>query len=286
MSKISEKADQPPDGSLDALRAELGELRRRVVVSDGEIDALQVQAASKRRWYRDPSVLVATLALVVSISTFAVGQVNIISDRRIQDRTHLSSLLAQLPAAETAQYQNPVSVSNDLLLLIASTAATLIEKLGPEESTASEKSEVAYALNLAGDLPTAKQLAAVADQQATNVREKDAAERIIANIDFETGDFVGGRDTYRRIVRLLLSPQTKIDSPALRTVWAVSTEAAWVNDEISFSNTCQNATEQLNNATRALDQLQPQDLVGIAGLRKYLDAATNRVIAKCPTAKR
>jgi hypothetical protein len=55
-----------------------------VTVSE-KINLLQIEAAdNKRRWYHQPSVLVAALALVVSVGTLVVGQVNVISDRQIE----------------------------------------------------------------------------------------------------------------------------------------------------------------------------------------------------------
>lgn len=77
----------PSPAPLDALRAEIDELRRRVAVSDDEIDMLQVEAATpERRWYREPGVLVSAFAIVV---TFGFGQANITSDREIAERTRL-----------------------------------------------------------------------------------------------------------------------------------------------------------------------------------------------------
>ncbi len=203
-----------PSESLDALRAELDELRRRVAVSDEEIDLLQVETAKNtRKWYREPSVLVAALALAVSVGAFVVGQVNIISDRQIQDRNRLSALIEQLPAA-FAQTREQPDAPADLFLVVGS-AADLIDKLGPEASTASEKIAVAQALVGGFDLPRAKQLATAAEQQSINLREKIAADGIIANINFQIGDVEGGRDAYRRMISLVQTPQNELDSHAL-----------------------------------------------------------------------
>jgi len=105
--------DKQPVASPDALRAELDELRRRVAVNDEEINLLRVKAAgNKRKWYRDPSVLVATLALAVSVATFILGQVNVISDRQIQDRNRLSALIEQLPTADAQSQGNQMPLLN------------------------------------------------------------------------------------------------------------------------------------------------------------------------------
>lgn len=276
--------DEQPVGSPDALRAELDELRRRVAVNDEEINLLQVEAAgTKRKWYQEPSVLVATLALAVSVATFVVGQVNIISDRQIQDRNRLSALIEQLPTAD-AQSQGKPDASAELVSVVASNAAGLMDKLGPEASTAAEKLEVALALMKAADLPGAKRLATAAEQQSTNVLGKVYADRIIANIDFQTGDAAGGRKLYRQMISLLQTPQNGLDSPSLRDLQTVNIELYWVGDELSTTKSCQVATEQLGNARQALNRLSPAQ-VGTQTATLMNNTATN-VTSSCPAAAR
>lgn len=61
-------------------------MRRRVGLSVAEIDLLQVEAAaSKRQVVPGAGVLVAALAVVVSVGAFVVGQVDVIAGRQIQD---------------------------------------------------------------------------------------------------------------------------------------------------------------------------------------------------------
>lgn len=283
MTEIPEEAERPV-GSLDALRAELGELRRRVAISDEEIDLLQVEAAgNKRKWYREPSVLVAALALAVSVVTFVVGQVNVTSDRQIQDRNRLYALIEQLPTAQAQLREKPGS-STALVVLIADSAAALLDKLGPEASTAPEKIEVAFDLvSVGSDLPSAKRLAIEAEQQATNVLEKTAAARIIANIDFQTGDAASGRTVYQRIIRLLQTPQKELDAPLLRDYQIFYFELYWATDEFSLAKNCQGATEQLKDAKQVLNR-QPPDRVG--ALTTALNNTANVVATGCPTGVR
>lgn len=271
-------------GSLDALRAEHDELRRRVAVSDEAIALLQVEAAkNKRKWNREPSVLVATLALVVSVGTFVVGQVNLITDRRIEDRNQLSTLTDQLPTAIAQNQEKPNSAANDLLLLLANNAAALIDKLGPEASTAPEKLEVVGALVASGNLRAAKRLATMAEEQSTDESATAAADRIIADVDFQIGEVAAGRDMLRRIINLLQKPQNELDSPLLRDLGTFNTEVFWAGDEFSFAKSCPDATEQLKNAKQALDRLPPDRTVS---QKTYLGNMTNIVTAGCPTAAR
>jgi hypothetical protein len=283
MTKAPEEVERPA-GSLDALRAELDELRQRVVTSDEEIDLLQVDAArNKRKWYRDPSVLVAALALAASVVTFVVGQVNVTSDRQIQDRNRLYALIEQLPPAEVQLQEKPGS-SPALVVLIADSAAALLDKLGPEASTAPEKIEVAFDLvSVGSDLPSAKRLAIEAEQQTTNTLEKIAAARIIANIDFQAGDAASGRTTYQRIVRLIQTPQKELDAPLLRDNQAFYIELSWATDEFSLAKNCQGAAEQLENAKQALNRQPPER---IAGQTTALNNVANMVATRCPTGVR
>jgi hypothetical protein len=72
MTELTEEPE-PPGGSLAVLRAELDGLRRRVTLSDEEIDLLQVEAAaSKHRWYRERQVPLETLCFLVSNSAGAL----------------------------------------------------------------------------------------------------------------------------------------------------------------------------------------------------------------------
>lgn len=281
--ELNMNAARPPAGPLDALRPELNELWRRVMVSNQEIDLLQVEAAkNKRKWYHEPSVLVAAFALAVSVSTFVVGQVNVVSDRQIQDRNRLSALIEQIPGA-LAQAREKPGFSGDLVFLIAGSAAALIDKLGPEASTALEKIEVAVALVEVADLPRAKQLAIAAEQQSTNVREKIAADRIIANINFQIGDAESGREIYQEIINLLQTPQDELDSSLLRDLRKFDIELLWASDEFSLAKNCWGAIEHLDNAKQALDRL-PADRVLVQ--RTNLDNMAKVVTAGCSPGSR
>jgi hypothetical protein len=277
MTEIAAEGQQSI-GPLDALRAELDHLRQRVAISDEEIDLLQLEAArNSRKWYREGSVLVAVLALIVSMGTLVVGQINIATDRQIQDRDRLSALIEQLPAALAQAREKPSSPA-DLVFLVAGGAADLIDKLGLEMSTASEKIEVATALVVAFDLPRAKRLATDAERQSTNAREKILANQIIANINFQIGDFVGGRDVYRRVVGLLQTPQNELDSSLLRDYQMVHVELTWAGDELSLARNCQEAMKHTKNAKQALDR-QPQDRVD--PLRMSWENSTKTITAGC-----
>jgi hypothetical protein len=103
----TDEAKQPV-GSLDAQQTELDEVRQQVAANDEKTDTLQVGApGNKRKWYREPSVLVSTLALVVSISTTIVDQTNVTSDRQIQERNRLTTLIEQLPIAQAEIQARP-----------------------------------------------------------------------------------------------------------------------------------------------------------------------------------
>jgi len=165
--------------------------------------------------------------------------------------------------------------------VVASNAAILIDKLGPEASTAPEKLEVALALMKAADLPGAKRLATEAEQQSTNALGKVYADRIIANIDFQIGDAAGGRALYRRMISLLQTPQNKLDSPSLRDLQTVNIELYWVGDELSTTKSCQVATEQLRNVRQILDRLPPAQIG--AQTATLMNNTAKIMTASCPS---
>jgi hypothetical protein len=282
MTESTEKIEQLV-GSLDALRAELDELRRRVAVSDEKMDLLPVEAAgNKRKWYREPSVLVAALALAISVGTFIVGQVNVVSDRQIQDRNRLSALIEQLPSAFAELQANSVA-STDLVLLVAGSAAALIDKLGPEASTVYEKIEVAGGLVAGADLPSARRLATAAAQQSTNLREKSLADHLIANINFQSGDVAGGREAYRRIITRIQTPQNEPDPPLVRDLLTVNMELLWANDEYFLARSCSGATEQLDKVRQILNRVSPDRVTVQTTNLSNLDKT---VATGCPPAVR
>lgn len=280
MTEIARTGEQP----VGTLRAELDEVRRRVAVSDEEIDLLQVEAArNKRKWYREPSVLVATFALIISIFTFVVGQVNINSERQIEDRNQLTALLAQLPTALAENWERPNTVASDLVQLVAGSAAELIGKLPPEDSTAIEKMVVAGALIEGNNMLLAQRLATAAEQQSPRGTEKAAAAVVIGRISFLTADFVGGRAAYRRAISLIQLPEAELDSPIARDFQKFNILWYWVSDELSFSKSCHDATERLLEMNETLNRL-PSDRIGPQ--KTSLDAHTKMVTAVCPIASR
>jgi hypothetical protein len=197
---------------------------------------------------------------VVSVGTIFFNQRNVTADRQIQDRNRLSALIEQLPIAQAQSQATPAFT--DLVSLVAGSAATLMDKLGPGASTANEKSEVAQALVVgSGDLASAKRLLTEADQQSTTLVGKVIADHFIAEIDFDVGDEADGRAVYRPLVSLLRTPQKELDSPLLRGIETVNIELFWINDELTLAKNCQSATDQLKNAEQTLAQLPP-DRVG------------------------
>jgi hypothetical protein len=274
-------------GPVDALQADVEELGRRVAISDEEIDLLQVEVAkNKRKWYGEPSVLVATLALAVSIAALVVGQVNIISEGEIQDRNRLSALIQELPTAIIQEQEKPSA--NDLVLLIAGSAAALIDRLDPESSTADEKIMVAVALaeGSASDLPAAMRLATAAEYQTANVREKAAADRMIAHIHFLNSDAVSGRQVYQRAINLLQKPQNGLDSSLLRDLGTISYELFWASDEFALAKSCPDATEHVRRANQILDRVYGSAAAANTNLGKLAKTITTSVTAGCsPAAK-
>lgn len=251
----------------------------QTAVSDEGKELLQVEAATKKRkWYRESSVLVATFALVVSVCTFVIGQVNVVSDRQIQDRYQLTALISQLSDA-LARAQNDPSSPSDLVLLTAGSAAELIDKLDPDASTATEKIQVAGALVLGSDLPRAMPLLTAAERQSTNMREKISAIHLIAHINFQIGNSKSGRDEYMRMIKLLQAPQNELDSSLIRDALTTQVELWWAGDEFSFVKSCQDATEHLRNAKQILDRIPAHIVVGY---RTNLDNAVKIVGVGCP----
>lgn len=277
MTDIAAEADQS-GGLFHTLRIQHDDLQRRVDVNGKEIGRLQAEVVkNKGKWYHNFSVLLGPLALVVSLLTYGTDQFNVVRDHNIQDRSRLSSLIKQLPTDEAQDN----GVAGSLTSLDADSALALMDRLGAEASTASEKIQVADALVRTYDLANGKRLAIAADQQATTIHEKAAAEEIIGNIYFQTGDAVSGRALYQRIGNLFQTPQKVADSPLLRSSQRANVELVWASNEVSLANNCPGAIEHLQNAKRLLNLL-PQDRVTIQ--MRSLNDETKVVNSSCPNA--
>jgi hypothetical protein len=233
---------------LDALRAELDELRRRVAVNDEEIDVLQVEAATpKRKWYRQPSVLVSTLA------------------RRRHGHVQLRSGQHQCRPRDRGAGP-PVGTDP--------AAAAGVGAVSGESGCIGRP----RALVVGFDLPTAKRLATAAEGQSTSLLQKVGASKLIANIDFQSSDAAGGRVAYQRAVDLLRTPEQEVP-PLIRDQQTVFAEIVWASDEFSFARNCQGARDHQAKAGQAYDRLPP-DRVG--GLTPSLDNLDRVLAAGCP----
>jgi hypothetical protein len=217
----------PPD-PVEELRTELAALRRTLTVRGEEIDMLQVESARQhRRWHRDPTVLTAVLAVAISVLSTLLSQYDLASDRDIQARARLSSLIQQLPEAQQqlAASQNPAV---DSLRLIAGDAAELMDET---ESSSFEKMEVAQVLIGTGDLGDALELVSKGIEQATRVSEKVFGHRLAAQINFQIGDTPGGRAAYQQALDLLSRPSARADAPSFRAFTSAMIEMTWAQSE-------------------------------------------------------
>jgi hypothetical protein len=267
-------ADVDEQSPIETLRADLAELERRLMVNDHEIDVLQVAAARReRKWFRDPTILTAVVAVVISLLSIAITQVNLRTDRQIQERSRLTALIQQLPAAQQQLAEKPGS-STEALALAAGDAAALMATV---ESSSFEKIEVAQALFFAGELGKAQELAQRGLAEAGSLLERVYASRMIAQVRYQAGDPVGGGAAYERTLDLLRQPETPVDSLVLRTYQTGVTEVMWAESEMRFG-ACGSAIGHMDKAKGQFAALRLQ----VIGVLQTTMENVQKATEQCP----
>lgn len=256
---------QELSGRLARLESSVEGIRAALEQSDHEIDALQIAAArTSRPWYRDPSITVAVLALVLSITTSVVSAKHASDEERQQARAELTGFIQRLSALPRDNFElrhkygavagaNLSSMINAENSLLARQAAGLMEQY-PEVATALEMHLVAGALNASGYSADAKRMFERAITASRNYNDELVARRGLSSVLMAVGDSIGARHQLRQALAL----RTKYpDNPP----WYINfsdhqTEIMWAHLENAAGN-CSSAEQRLGEAYRLLTLLPP-----------------------------
>jgi hypothetical protein len=260
------ETDPKAQNKLAAIEAGLEKLTERSELNATQIDQLQVESVKKHQWYRDPPIIIAIIALAISIVSPVVAQKNLASDRERQDQTRLVELIQQLPGLRNN------NASTDQFALVASEATQLMKRL---PATPDQKLQVADAWKNAGDLLTAKELLESALTEATGSFQKATILRTLASIEFELQDYRAGRVDYERAIH---TEETEMPGN-LRFYFSVQDQLRWGNDELFQAGNCHGARQNAQQAEALLSHfLNPSNFWGDVGgdIRKFeADIAKN-----------
>jgi tetratricopeptide (TPR) repeat protein len=254
------EAEPPAEPPSRTLRQELDDLRRRVELSDQEIDVLQVDVArhevvTSTPWYRDPRILVAYIALLFSFGTTVVSYVRLDQDKQHEARTELTGYIQRLEdlprvAAENRlQYGDAGSSALSGYItaeaeLIANQARAVIAVIPNQVSTV-EYVTVGYAFQTTGNFEQASEMYQAALKAGTMPQDKVMAYRALANIRFVLDDPVGGRAYFTQARTIYTLDK---DAPAIVVATEdEQTELQWALDEITLGN-CTEAAGHIEKA--------------------------------------
>ncbi|MGH8901317.1 MAG: hypothetical protein ACRDYA_06450 [Egibacteraceae bacterium] len=226
--------------NLATVTAEMGDLRRRAELNDKQIDALQLEANKKKRWWGDPVAVVSALALVLSLFATAMTQYDKRQERQLEARNRLTSLVQQLTNISLqrqellAQYgpgKAPV-VTTEEVLLLASQAANLLESRQVSAAGA-EYGLVAFALVNAGEFGRAKDLLSAARKLPQGLQEKVIVLRVVGIISFAENNIDEGRRAFEEAVNIFEQPQYSGTAEVVKNDTNYATELRWANAELS-----------------------------------------------------
>lgn len=231
MTKLQADGERESSASPDIARLEreLADVRELLSKRGREIGSIREDAAAdKKPFYRQPAIIVASLALVASVIatalTFVTSQSGLSltrADQLNQQRAQLTSLIQTIavwvngldggngPQPNSSQPNSSRSNSSETGVdggrPNLDEASYLISQLQgtPVQSTPFEKVELAYGYDYANEPKMGLPLAMQAEQELENSTDawlKSYAARWVAINQFESGDPVAGRAAYARSI--------------------------------------------------------------------------------------
>jgi hypothetical protein len=257
----------PPQTGQDDVRIkELTDLRQQLAVAARDIEHLKDTARAKGPWYREASVIISILALLASVAATVLGLLNTGSDRDIQARSRLSTIIGQLNTAQQ-QLQDPLKGGSADVRLLAQQAEELMREV---PASTVEKLVVAQALVQAGLDDRAAPLAKQVEQSSSDLGEVVTATRLSGLLRFRAGDLDGGRAAFQRAVQVFEQPRFAGATRAVRLTVNEETQFWWASAEFQAGQ-CAQARRHMNESAALLDQLPPGN--DITAYRQRLTAA-------------
>lgn len=266
------KAQQEQKASLDliehqvsAIKSELITLQQNLTQNDSEIDLLQIESAKTQKpWYRDPSVIIAVLALLFSFGTTAVSYYTSAQQSIQNDRAELRVFLQRLsalPKENVEVLNNPNKLIagqlsgyiNAEATLLASQAVEVMDRI-PNYVSANEYNLVANTLVNTGNYAQAQILLQRAIEVSKNTNEEVGSLRSYGALLFATGNIEEGRGVYQQALDIHQKYPTSV---SYYKGWTNAlTEMQWSGAELGQQN-CSEAQAHLQNAFEYASHLVP-----------------------------
>jgi tetratricopeptide (TPR) repeat protein len=235
-----------------------------------EIDALQIaMSEGSKPWYRQPSVLIACIALVFSFSTTFYANRRAHKEDVHNAKVELRELIQRLTAipqrnvdldVKYAKDPNALVRAGSLLnteqIVLAKQALDIIDEI-PNEVSATEYYAVATALSIAGTYDRTLGLFQRAFEVAQDANDWLAAARSLGTAGFAQGDLKRGRAGYQQALNVFERFPNRNKAYVERT--NAYTEMFWASSEVS--------AKQCNEAKRHASQAAQldKDAISLAG---------------------
>jgi hypothetical protein len=230
------------------------------------LDALELSAAPDRRpFHRDPSTIIAVLALAFSFGTTLISNRKADMQEIDSARAELRGILQRLDAipresfAATRLYPgDPNSISQIQGLysqestFLSRQAVEIANRLPQGVVTPSEQLAIAVALESTSDLKGAERFGSLAKQNAVEFNDKLPATRFLGSLAFLMNDPSAGRTAFTEALNIF--DQYKGYDPITQLQTDISTDLQWANIEGGQGNP-EIAKKQLLVAKGLVDQL-------------------------------
>jgi tetratricopeptide (TPR) repeat protein len=246
-------------------------LQEQLATMKAEIDALQISTAEPAKpWYRQASVLIASLALFFSFGTTFYSlkrtQEQDIHNSKVELRDLIQRLTAipvrnldldrKYPKDAGARVQAS-SLLNTENTVLAKQAVDVIDQI-PDEVSAVEFIAVASALALSGDYDRTRELYSRALDTSDDATDFSNAARSLGVTAFSLGDVRGGRTAFQQALDVF--DRFPTSNSYFRTITHITTEVTWAQAEL-FTQSCPEGLAHLSRAESALSSVG-EDLLG------------------------
>lgn len=287
----ADPSDAPAGGAEPAggprLADVTAELRRR----GEEIDVLQIELARTRRpFYRDPAVVVAVLALVASVLATYLSTTSSATDRLIQERVRLTTLVQGVADTKLKQGQLAAELGEKAPIVTVAAIGPMLDEGSflihqlegtPYVSTPYEKMVIATGYVDVNEPATAADLLILAENEARSqgqqVTQKLDAARLLAVALFQVGRPEDGRAAYRRALGYAAQASQGYDQ-GLRAAFLYETNSKWAWAELRANN-CAGVRE---HAAAARADLATFPLSGAGAYPAQQNALESYVASVCP----
>ncbi len=244
------------------------QLEDRLRLMKAEIDGLQVAAAERNRpWFRQPSIIISVLALVLSLASTGYGTWLAEQQHVREARAELAQLIQRLSALPKenlelqtsyasnatvlAQLASAVNAEN---LVLARQAADIVERRIPDHVSAIECYAVASALIFSSDFDTSRRLLELGLARANDPVSHSTLLRAHAAGLYRSGDVAAGRERMQAARDIFSRYPTKVRSLVVSTT--AHTELYWVGLERGVGD-CAEARRHLSEVRHWAAQIPP-----------------------------